>query len=323
MLASFRFGPKVSELLRHQLPHVVITGAGGWLGRATLELVDAALGAESLARLTAFGSHRRLYQAASGRRHEIHALEEIAEMQCDAALVFHYAYLGKEQVSRLGAETFSTINRAISDSVERFCRRLDRGALFFASSGAAAFAASSPLDADREPYGRDKISDEARFLRVRRGDFRVAVGRVFSMGGPYINKLREYALSSILLETLGGGPVNLRAERHVYRSFTYVVDVIEAVTATLLAPDAAPPEEVFDIASPQIIEIGELAERAVRLLSPGAEIRRPSITLRESDYYVGSPLVFEKLMRRLGRDPVPLDDQIVATAAFLREWLSS
>ncbi len=41
----------------------------------------------------------------------------------------------------------------------------------------------------------------------------VVIGRIFNLGGPHINKLQAYALSSFLLQAADTGKVVIKADR--------------------------------------------------------------------------------------------------------------
>lgn len=311
------FSPAVAERLRETDRQVVVTGAGGWLGKATLEMLDTALGDEFDRRVGALASYARPMQLRSGRTIAVAPLADLARRSAGAAYVLHYAYLGKEKVAELGVDRFVAVNRAINDFVGEYCANLRAGGVFFASSGAAHFAAGSPEDSTREPYGAAKVRDEARFLGLAGADFTVVASRIFNMAGPFINKLDDYALSSIVLDVLRGGPIRIRANRPVLRSFVHVRDVIDAAMSLLVNGDA--PDRPFDAAGNEIVEIGDLAARIATLLgSENMRIERPAIVPGTQDLYAGDAAYFGGVLDRMGLQPLSLTAQIVDTAEYLR-----
>ncbi|MHB8392727.1 MAG: NAD-dependent epimerase/dehydratase family protein, partial [Acidobacteriaceae bacterium] len=193
------FPSAIAERLCASDHHIVVTGAGGWLGMATLEMLDAALGDEMEHRVSAYASRKRTTTLGSGRTITVSPLTDLTLQKPRPTYVFHYAYLGKEKVAELGVDRFLSTNTAINDLVEAYCAKIPRGGMYFASSGAANFAGGSVEDSAREPYGSSKVHDEARYKRLAREDFTVAVCRIFNMAGPFMNKLNEYALGSILV----------------------------------------------------------------------------------------------------------------------------
>lgn len=316
------FSARTAEHLRASDYHIVVTGVGGWLGRATLEMLDNVLGNQITSRVSAFASSKRTVRLDSGRSIGVAPLDQLCAVEAGPSYVLHYAYLGKEKVAELGPERFASTNRAINDVVERYCERVRAGGLFFASSGAAYYATGSPEDVTREPYGASKVYDEARFGKFRRPSFTVATCRIFNLGGPYMNKVAEYALSCILLDLRKGGPIRLRANRPVVRSYTHVRDVVDLALALLVRGSA--PAVPFDSAGEEEIEIGDLAVRAAGLLgAPDVRVERPEMSNLPPDRYAGDGARFESLLQETGIRRATLDEQILDTARYLGSVTSS
>lgn len=311
-----RFSPFVAEKFLANDRPIIVTGAGGWLGKASLEMLDMALCGEFGRRVSAYASAARTETLRSGKTIEIRPLRALADEDPKPAYILHYAYLGKEKVAQLGVERFLYENRQINDLVSGFAANVDSGGMFFASSGAAHYSLGSDQDADREPYGVAKIQDETRFLRLSSARFPVVCCRIFNMAGPFINKLDDYALSCIVRDIQSGGPIRLRASRPVLRSFVHVRDVIDLAAALMLT--GAPPTAPFDTAGSEVIEIGDLARRAAQVMArPNTSIVRPSVTDLTEDRYVGKPEPFRSLLGRMGITPRPLDAQIRDTAEYI------
>ncbi len=311
------FSSSVAERLRLSGLRFVVTGAGGWLGRATLELLDAALGIEMEARVRAYASAAREVTLASGRRLHILPLTALRESVNAPAFVYHYAYLGKEKVAELGPERFKAVNREINERVASYCSSLESGAFFFASSGAAYFATGSGVDTDREPYGQSKIEDEIRFLGLDRPAFPVTACRIFNMTGPHINKVNTYALSSILNDVIAGRTISIRSAKPVFRSFVHVRDVIEVATSLLL--DERHLRMPYDASSTRIVEVEELARLCAALLGrPDLPVTRPPLDESAFDRYVGDGAAFEGLAKGVGVGLVSLESQIIDTARYLK-----
>lgn len=310
------FSGTVATALASSDHRIVVTGAGGWLGQATLEMLDSALGAAFDRRVVAYASSSRPYALRSGRTVALRQLDELSELPAAASYIFHYAYLGKEKVAQLGAESFRRVNDRINDIVGAYCSRTPEGGIFFASSGAAHFAQGSRQDAAREPYGASKVRDEARFLALSTPGFSVSMLRIFNLAGPFINKLGEYALSSILLDIDRGGPIRIRARNPVLRSFVHVRDVVDLAASLLVSGTTS---RAYDTGSDEIVEIGDLARRAANVLQrPGIGIERPAVEPFPVDRYAGDAKQFQTLLLERGIEPVGLDAQILDTARYLR-----
>jgi nucleoside-diphosphate-sugar epimerase len=315
------FSPAVARRLLGTEHAIVVTGGGGWLGQATLEMLEQALGESFAARVRVFGSARRPLRLRSGRTVQSAPLSELAQLPPQPCLVAHYAFLTRDRVAGLSLRDFVEQNEAISSLVAVEARRLGAAGVFVPSSGAV-YGRGRTLETDlaTNPYGAMKARDEERFLALAGDEVqRVLAIRIFNLAGPFINKIASYALSSILTDIRAGGPVVLRADRPVVRSYVHVRDVIELAFA-LLTRAAAAPTRPFDTAGEIEIEVGELARRAARLLGrPQIAIDRPPLVAGAADRYVGDGGTMAALLAAEGLGAITLDDQIRATARYLAE----
>lgn len=293
----------VADELRARSGTIGVTGASGWLGRATLELLERALGASFRDRVQAYASSAKSIELRSGTSVAAVPLAALPTSASDGMLLLHFAFLTKEQVMTLGADRYVAANSEISATVLDALGRCRSGGVLYASSGAA--------HADEGPYGSLKRDDEAAFAAL---GGRLAVPRIFAISGPYMNKPRQLALGELLLQALAGEPVTVRSAHHVYRSYAAPADIIAVSLAHLLATDGAP-TLTFDSAGPAV-EVGELATRIAAMFDVPVAPRPPHAG--DDDRYVGSSEPYDTLLRALGREPRTLDQQIVDTADWLR-----
>lgn len=290
---------------------VIITGAGGWLGQAALEMVCAAV---PLSQLQAFGASARDYTLRDGRTLRIEALSALSVVRVKDALIFHLAFLTREHASRMPILAYMDANRAMSGIIEAFIRRNGARGVFVPSSGAA-YTADPVLN----PYGTLKREDEARFAALGHQMSVPAINmRVFNLSGPFINKLDSYALACILRDLHAGRPVQLRAAHPVWRGYAFVGDVLNIALGLMLRGETPP---VFDT-SGEPIEVGTLAERAAAVLGKPLTIERPAWQNAAADQYLGSGAAYQTHAASLGFEPVSLDRQILKTSNYLGKCLA-
>jgi len=299
----------------------LVTGARGWLGRASLDLLESALGPDLTSRVVAFGSSSGTLRTRGGS--EIPVLEFAAAkaLARQRTLLLHYAYLTKDRLAGLPVEIYRQRNAEIRDTVKGWVGLVGVVGMFLPSSGAVYAALGTAEDRDgRADYGRDKLEDEREFASAcREQGARLLIARIFSLSGPHINKHSSYVLAAIILSILRGEPVALRAQRPVFRSFVAAADLVCVALAWLLSENR-PEQLTIDAASDEIIEIGELARRAVAAIGrQGTAIKRPEIDPRDPDRYVGDASQLAGLASRLGVQLSSMDQQISDTAAYLAE----
>ena len=312
----------IAESLGSSEARILVTGAGGWIGSATLEILAQALGPEEFRRrVRAFASRGRRLDLRAGLSVELAGLESLAAVEAGPAMLLHYAFLTREKASAMGIEAYRQANAGISETVAKAVARLKPLGMFLASSGAV-YGPGRAFDEDigRNPYGVLKRRDEILFAEAcRAAGTRLAIARIFNLSGPYINKLDSYALASFLVDALTGRPIAIRAAQRVERSYVHVGDVAALALAALLEPGAE--ALTFDTAGERVVEMGELAVLVRDALGrPDLEIHRPPVDAgRPVDRYVGDGTAMSALARRRGITLLDLPDQIRRTAEYLRE----
>lgn len=289
---------------------VIVTGAGGWLGQAALEMFA---GAVPLSRLHAFGASARLHSLRNGESLPIHPLTALHEFSAREVLIFHLAFLTREHAGQMKLPDYTAANRTISAQVESYLRCNGARGLFVPSSGAAATA-----DPVHNPYGALKLEDEWRFAALGRELCVPVVNmRVYNLAGPFINKLGSYALACILRDLLARRPVRLNASHPVWRGYAHVADVL-AIALGLLLRENAPP--VFDSWG-ESVELSHLAERAAAVLGVPLTIERPAQT-GPANRYLGDESAYLAHAAALNLTPASLERQIRDTADYLGRCLA-
>lgn len=311
--------PGVAAALADPARHFVVTGGGGWLGRAALDILDRVYGADLPRRVSVFGVGAKLLDLRSGRRIASRPFAEMARLKRAGPTILHFAYLTRGYAAQMPLATYLAINRGLSVTVAEAAERCGARGFFLPSSGAVYRQDRTPEhDLTANPYGVLKLEDEARFTALaRRGGFPAVVFRIFNLAGPFMNHKSHYALGSILQDIAAGRTIELTAAHPVVRSYTHVGDLLTLALSLLARGEGAGP---LDTAGQPAIEIGALARRAARLLGrPGLEIRRPEFASAPADIYVGDGARFEALAGAVGLRLRTLDEQIVETASFLME----
>ena len=313
--------PALAEAVRNADCGFIVTGAGGWIGQAALEMLDQALGAALPARTAAFGSNDRLLTFRSGRALPCRDLKHIAELPARPWFFIHCAFLTKDRLQTQDAQSFIDSNRAIGDRVAEAVTRHETRGFFMPSSGAVYKKGTHVPDSNltANPYGVLKLEDERRFgALTAKKKIPACIPRVFNLAGPFINKLDIYALASIIGSVQKGQPITLRAPHRVVRSYIHVGDLLALGFAMLLKPQKTD-VPVFDTAGAEALEVSELAARIGKVLGrPDLPILRPEIDrTKEADIYVGDGARMISLMKAHDLVAHSMDEQIRDTAEYM------
>jgi nucleoside-diphosphate-sugar epimerase len=303
------------DLVRADDRRIVLVGARGWIGRTVLELLDEALGPAQLRRrVVCFGSARAQIRLDDGVLLPQEPLAQLGALDCRPTLLLHLAFLTKDKIAGMHADAYVAANKALSRSVLDALEPIGVDRLFVASSGAAAAADDPDAAEDLRLYGRLKRDDEAIFAdwALAAPHRRVAIGRIYSVSGPYINKHETYALASFILDGLAGRPIEVRAPMRVLRSYVAVRELVSFVFAQLLGCDEAPVLHFETGGEP--LELAEVAGLVADLA--GATVVRKPITEAAENRYVGDDARWRDHLARFGMVPLPLPEQIAETMAY-------
>ena len=297
---------------------IIVTGAGGWIGMATLELLSELLGEAFEERVIGFGAAERPLELRGGRRLVQRPLEALSQLTAAPSIVLHLAFLTQEKATMMSAGAYTATNWAISLRVLSALEAIGAKALFLASSGAVYQAEDARAPESKRLYGRMKLEDEDRFGGwAREAGARLAVGRVFNLSGPYMNKRSSYALGSFIADAQAGRPIAITSARRVYRSYVAIETLMSVVLAVLT--EANPMIELFDTAGASAPELAGLAHTVIDVLNPGLGVRRPELTADAPDRYVGDGARFAALCERYHVPRLTLAEQVRRTADYTAE----
>ena len=299
--------------LKADRSRIVLTGAGGWLGLATLELLHNALGNCLADRVMCYGSSHRRLTLRSGVSIDQHPLARLSELDAQPTMVLHLAFLTKDRVADMDADAYTAANAALSALVLEALDRIGTTGVFVASSGAARFVDDPNAAPAMRLYGSLKRRDETAFVNWAERRGRVAVvTRIFNVAGPYINKHQAYALASFIKDALAGRPIEVRAPHRVVRGYVAIRELMSLVFLLLLGnrqisrfDTGGTPLELADVAAAVGREIG------------GVSVTRAPISSDRVDSYRGDAVHYNALLARHGIAAVPLAEQIRDTADSL------
>ena len=306
--------PHVADALRASDMRIVVAGAGGWIGLATLDLLKAAFGEHFADRVHCFGSNDRTLTLRDGTSVAQRPLREIASLPPAPTILLHLAFLTKDRAEAMDEAAYRAANRAIDDQVLGALDMIGTKAVFIASSGAATRADDPAATPAMRLYGALKREQEARFADwADRTGSRVVIARIFNLSGPYINKQASYAIAAFIRDALAGGPVRVRAAHRVIRSYVAIRELMSLVFALLL--DSTDDITRFDSGG-EPLEMQAIAQAVAQQLPPSA-IHRPALDPLIVDEYVGDSGAYLELLARHRIAPVPFALQVSETVEYL------
>lgn len=307
--------PRVAEELARRPERIVIAGAGGWLGLATVELLASALGDDFDRRVVCFGSSERDLVLCNGRTVRQRPLARMAELPPEPSFVLHFAFLTKDRAEDMDEAAYRSANAAIGETVLAALDRIGATAVFVASSGAAMRAHDAGAVPAMRLYGELKLADEDRFAAwAKATGKRAVIARIFALTGPYINKLQAYAIASFILDGLAGRTIGVRAPRRVIRAYVAIRELMSLAFALLC--ESRPGVVRFDSGG-EPLELGGVAAE-VAAAFPGSAVERAEVTEAVDDRYHGDCDAYAVLLKSNGIMSVSLAVQIAEAIDYLR-----
>lgn len=304
----------VAQALAQSGKRIVVTGAGGWLGLATLDSLASALGDDFTSRVVAFGSATRVLALRDGLALPQRPLDELAQLEPQPTWVLHFAFLTKDRAETMDEAAYRAANAAIRETVLSHLTQIGAEAVFVASSGAAYKAQDPDASAAMRLYGELKAEDEARFAAWgETAGKRVVIARIFNVTGPYINKHQAYALASFILDGIAGRPIEVRAPRRVVRGYVPIAELISLALAEMGAGDTGTVR--FDTGG-EPLDLGDVAQVVAAQFADGI-VRRAPIVEPQADIYHGDPARYAMLLQRHGMVPEALATQVAKTIDYL------
>ena len=305
------------DYLRRDERRIIITGAGGWIGRATLDLLARCLGFETARdRVRCFGTSSRQIEVENGITFDQLPLSAIHDLQKRPSIVLHLAFLTKDKVAGMAEDDYRQANAELSREVAEALGALGADRLFVASSGAAAHAEDPEASHDLRLYGRLKRDDEELFATwaAQRPCRRAVIARICNLSGPHINKFQTYALASFIIDALAGEAISIKAQVPVTRSYVALRELMSLVFSSLLADEG---EQVlrFDSGG-EAHELGELARCIATAIGP-VPIKRAPLSHGPANHYVGDDGRYRELLAQHRIEHVDLVTQVLETAAFI------
>jgi len=248
---------------------IFVTGAAGFIGSQVAE--NLAAGGHDVVGVDNFNDYynqelKRL-NAASAQKVGVDIQErdlvEDGSLPADTAVVIHFA--AQPGISSdVDFETYERNNIQVTENLIEAAANLERSPFFLYISTSSVYGLEATGDETTAPepasdYGVTKLASEQLILsHQRRGEFSAASLRLFSVFGPRERPEKLFPKLLFAAQTGKDFPLYEGSREHV-RSYTYVGDVVEAVSAALDARDVCD-GEIINIGNDVTNTTGEAIE---------------------------------------------------------------
>jgi UDP-glucuronate decarboxylase len=289
--------------------NIMITGASGWIGRATLEYFYKIFQDDIEKFIFPISASQKNIKLSNNFSIKTYDYQYNFDKN-KAYVILHYSYPTKARLETLSDDEFNKNCQQIKTSISKIIQNYQIKSLIFPSSGA--------IYNQNNLYAKNKIDDELYLLELsEKYNFNIMIPRIFNIGGPFINQPQIYALNNFILQTKANKKIIINANNDVFRSYVHVNNLIDLFFKWLIDKDKETPL-IFDISHPNKIEIKKLAEKICEVLKINCEIISPNYNSQNlSDDYVGDSAKIMSLCKKYQIDLADLDQIILDTNLFL------
>ena len=160
-------------------------------------------------------------------------------------------------------------------------------------------------------YGMGKrAAEHLCILYSKQHDIETKIARCFAFVGPYLPLDIHYAIGNFIRDGLKGGPIHVKGDGKLYRSYLYAADLTIWLWTILLMGEMCHP---YNVGSGNDLTIGDLAYNVANVSNPKPEVKisKPLTNIINVERYVPS---VERAESELGlREGIGLKDSIKKT----------
>lgn len=215
------------ELLREKLDNfdkIFLTGATGWIGKETLNLLVRTLGKDFENRVVLFASEKKFCSIGSNT-FEVFPLRDI-EKHGQADLIIHLAYLKRELSIKHGLSKFIIINREITQTLVDYLMKYPGAVVLLGSSGAVAnYMRDVTSENSMEVYSGLKFETENLFQSLDTISALVVM-RIWSVTGFDPPRDIVYVIQDFIHQAQTTGYVRVLGNPHSTRAFIDIQEMM-------------------------------------------------------------------------------------------------
>jgi nucleoside-diphosphate-sugar epimerase len=299
----------------------VITGASGWFGKTTLNLLWEILGAEKFyQKVRAFSSKDGIISIENKFTLPTQSLEKILDLQ-SIDYLFHYAFLTRDRVNEMDIQSYIDTNMSITNLIISRLRKWHIKGVFSTSSGAVYNQDKSLVDYDKSllenPYGSLKLKEEMLLTETcKELGISCLILRVFSVMGAFMTKPTAYAVGDFTYQAITHQHIKIISERPVWRSYTSVQDLVCLGLAYLTSSPRLLPLCIDTCG--HIVEMQDIALQILLYLKIDSNSISRNWTSDIPSTYVGKGDEIDKLISSLDLNFITFERQVANTIDYLR-----
>jgi nucleoside-diphosphate-sugar epimerase len=282
---------------------ILITGASGWLGRETIELLAELLGNQFSSKVVLAGSRSRLIKV-NKTDYSVIAINSISQDSLNFGIILHLAFLSQDKVEQFGAKKYTDVNEEITNLMLQMTLMSGAKYVFVASSGAAAaHILENQKHSGKKLYGELKLNAENRFLALT--SVQVLIGRIWSISGNQIQEPLKYAIGNFIHQAVSTGSITLVGSLHSTRTYIDAKQMMTGYIFQLLTS-----KDFLLNSGGATTNMLTLADQVLLKYSPAGSLFRSEQREQLPDFYVSPDNEMKEILSRYSIELFSLEQQI-------------
>lgn len=289
----------------------VVVGGSGWVAQTTIaKLLDTQFCLPE--NLVVYGSHARYGSTIDGHNFRIHDWKPKKEEFSINTLV-PTAFITLDKYLKYGEEKFLSLNKELIEHVRRYIAlNAPQCCILFSSGIVSLPKIDEKISKPHSIYQALKREEEESIkAQCAQTGTKLVICRLFNASGRYIQNVKHYAISNLILQALKYGKITLDSKAPVWRRYVDLGQVIELCIMVSNKKEMY----VFETGGVRI-ELRDLAKTVALHLD--ATFNDKYEIERGEDSYHSQSHEFEEMAFRLGVKLLNIQEQISETAVGVK-----
>ena len=299
------------------MPSVVINGATGWLGTATLRAVERIENGENPWEKTLLGSRPRIHLF-----DDFGSLEILDSQANSLSLPKHdyfvnLAFKTRDYISKLGENEYTRINLGvIKNSIELLKIVKPKSVVLISSGVVTKFQQSAGKFYD-DAYTRLKIFEEEEFEKASKEiNANLVILRMWAATGADMTEPDKYGIGNLLIQARRSPSIRIQSPTQVFRRYADASQQLEICIR--LAVEGV--SETLNSGG-TLLEIRDLASTIISKFCPGKKLIHTINIESLPDDYFWSGQTFEEYAKCVNVDLHNIDKQLELTDLSVARYL--
>jgi UDP-glucuronate decarboxylase len=296
---------------------VLITGATGWLGHASLQAIKKVLPEVKSEDLDLYASRERTHSDPSFDKVKINEFESSKHTPKNIDLFISLALKTRDYVLKMDKEDYLAGNKVLIEKHIELLKATNPKKIILISSGVVSkyLEGSGPLD----PYTEIKLLEEKLFNEfVKQTNSKLIILRLWGATGELMTEPLKYAIGDLIYQAETTNQIIINSKKEVFRRYADATQIFE-VLIRALQNDYCGTLNSGGVT----VEIGSLAQLIAKNYRKSLKIMRNLEIGSKPDLYVPTDSEFDNLAKSVGVSLLSLGDQIALTTKSVRHAIQS